>query len=62
MYNRKGNIIIRWIIYGGGAVDKVEIDSQTLPEDKEIAECIAEQIPSWKFPEWEKNSQIAYQF
>jgi len=62
MHERKGNIIIRWIIYDGGAVDKVEIDSQTAPEDNEIAECIAEQIPAWKFPEWEKDSQIAYQF
>jgi len=62
MFKRKGNIIISWIIYAGGAVDKVEIDSQTLPEDNEIAECIAEQIPSWKLPEWEKDSQITYQF
>ena len=62
MYERKGNIIISWIIYDGGAVDKVKIDSRTAPEDNELAGCIAEQIPSWKFPEWEKDSQIAYQF
>ena len=62
MHKRKGNIIISWIIYDGGAVDKVKIDSQTAPEDNEFASCIAEQIPSWKFPEWEKDSQIAYQF
>lgn len=62
IHKRSGNIIINWIIYGGGAVDKVEISSQTAPEDNEFANCIAEQIPFWKFPEWQKNSRVAYQF
>jgi hypothetical protein len=62
MHERKGNIIISWIIYDGGSVDKVKIDSRTAPEDNDLASCIAEQIPSWKFPEWEKDSLIAYQF
>jgi len=62
MHERKGDIIISWIIYDGGAVDKVTINSQTAPEDNEIANCIAEQIPFWKFPEWQKDSQVAYQF
>jgi hypothetical protein len=62
MHKRSGNIIISWIIYDGGAVDKVTINSQTAPEDNEIANCIAEQIPFWKFTEWQKDSQVAYQF
>ncbi len=62
MHKKTGNIIISWIIYDGGSVDKVKIDSQAAPEDNEIANCIAEQISLWKFPEWGKDSQIAYQF
>ena len=62
IHQRSGRIIINWIIYDGGAVDKVEINTQTAPEDNEFANCIAEQIPSWKFPEWQKNSKVAYQF
>jgi hypothetical protein len=62
IHKRSGNIIIQWIIYDGGAVDKVVINSQTAPGNEEIANCIAEQIPFWKFPEWRKDSQVAYQF
>jgi hypothetical protein len=62
IYNKTGNIYINWIIYDGGTVDKVEIDSLTASEDNPIANCIAEQIPLWKFPEWENDSQISYQF
>jgi hypothetical protein len=62
MHERSGNIVINWVIYGGGAVDKVSIDSQTASEDDEVAKCIAEQIPLWRFPRWEKDSQVSYQF
>ena len=62
IYNKARDIYINWVIYDGGTVDKVEIDSDTAPEDKEIANCIAEQIPSWKFPEWGNDSQISYRF
>lgn len=62
IYNKKDNVYINWIIYDGGTVDKVEIDSLTVPEDKEIANCIADQVPLWKFPEWKNDSQISYQF
>jgi len=62
MHEKTGKIFINWIIYSGGTVDKVTIDSQTASEDNETARCIAEQIPLWKFPEWEKNSQVSYQF
>ena len=27
-----------------------------------IANCIADQVPLWKFPEWKNDSQISYQF
>ena len=62
IYNKTGNVYINWIIYDGGTVDKVEIDNLTAPEDNGIANCIADQIPLWKFPEWKKDSQISYQF
>ena len=62
MHNKTGRILISWVIYGGGTVDKVEIDSRTAPADNNIATCIAEQIPLWKFPDWGKNSKVSYQF
>lgn len=62
MHKKTGNILVSWVIYAGGSVDKVDIDSSTAPENKEVAHCIAEQIALWKFPEWQKNSQISYQF
>ena len=62
IYDKSGDIYINWIIYDGGTVDKVEIDSRTASDDNEIANCIADQIPLWKFPEWENDSQISYQF
>jgi len=62
IYNKTSDIFINWIIYDGGTVDEVKIDGKTLPEDNEVADCIAEHIPLWKFPEWENDSQISFQF
>ena len=62
MYERTGDIVVNWIIYGGGAVDKVMLDSKLVPEDDKLANCIMEQIPAWRFPKWEKDSQVSYQF
>ena len=62
MYEKTGDIVVNWIIYGGGAVDKVTLDSRTVPEDDKLANCIMEQIPAWRFPKWEKDSQVSYQF
>jgi len=62
MYQKTDPILISWVIYGGGTVDKIEIDSQTAPENNNVANCLAEQIPLWKFPDWGKNSQVSYQF
>ena len=62
IYNKTDDIFINWIIYDGGTVDKVIIDSQTAPEDKELANCIVEQIQNWKFSKWKNDSQISYQF
>ena len=62
MYVKNDKVLISWIIYSGGTVDKVQIDSNVAPEDQEVAKCIADQIASWKFPEWDRNTQISYQF
>jgi len=62
MHEKQGKILVSWIIYAGGSVDKVTIDPDIAPGDEKVAECIAEQISFWKFPEWQKNSQISYQF
>jgi len=62
MYPKSGDIVINWVIYGGGAVDKVAIDSRTASGNDEVANCIADQIAMWKFPKWENDSQVSYQF
>ena len=62
MHNKTGDIFISWVIYNGGAVDQVRIGSQTAEKDREIAGCIAEQVSLWRFPEWENDAQVSYQF
>jgi hypothetical protein len=62
MHKKTEKILISWVIYAGGAVDKVKMADQTAAEDNDVAQCIAEQISLWKFPHWEKDSQISYRF
>jgi len=62
IFEKKSDIFINWIIYDGGTIEKVEIDSKTSSKDSELASCIVEQITYWRFPEWENDSQISYQF
>jgi len=62
IYPKSGDIIINWVIYEGGAVDKVAIDNQTASGNDGVAKCIADQIALWRFPQWEKDAQVSYQF
>lgn len=62
IHDKTSNIVFSWIIYAGGIVDNVKVVSQTNPADEQVSKCIAEQISLWKFPEWDKDSKISYQF
>ncbi|MGR9074229.1 MAG: hypothetical protein ACU833_14305 [Gammaproteobacteria bacterium] len=63
MNDKKGPIEISWAIYDGGNTGDIEINtSSTTDQDMATAECIADQINFWRFPEWKKNFRVTYLF
>ncbi len=62
IHPKTGPVFISWVIFDGGSVGNIEVDAKTDPSNQEVAQCIADNVSLWKFPEWKKDSHIAYRF
>ena len=63
MNEQNGPVEITWIIYDGGNTGDIKINNKsTYSSDMDTANCIADQIKFWRFPEWKKNYRVSYRF